>query len=65
MIHAAAELSRKPGRLLACLAISMAVQCLFVGINIAFAQAAHVEAPVSAWFCLDHRKDHRDRAGQP
>lgn len=28
----------------------MAVQCLFVGINIAFAQAAHVEAPVSAWF---------------
>ena len=50
MIHAAAELSRKPGRLLACLAISMAVQCLFVGINIAFAQAAHVEAPVSAWF---------------
>ena len=50
MIHAAAELSRNPGRLLACLAISMAVQCLFVGINIAFAQAAHVEAPVSAWF---------------
>ncbi len=50
MIHAAAELSRSPGRLLACLAISMAVQCLFVGINIAFAQAAHVEAPVSAWF---------------
>jgi len=50
MIHAAAQLSRSPGRLLACLAISMAVQCLFVGINIAFAQAAHVEAPVSAWF---------------
>ena len=50
MLHSAAELSRSPGRLLACLAISMAVQCLFVGINIAFAEAAHVEAPVAAWF---------------
>ena len=28
----------------------MAVQCLFVGINIAFAEAAHMEAPVAAWF---------------
>lgn len=50
MVDAAASLSRNPGRLLLCLAISMAVQCLFVGINIAFAQAAHVEAPISAWF---------------
>lgn len=50
MIHSAAELARSPGRLLLCLTISMAVQCLFVGINIAFAEAAHVEAPVAAWF---------------
>jgi len=50
LIHSAAELARSPGRLLLCLAISMAVQCLFVGINIAFAEAAHVEAPVAAWF---------------
>jgi uncharacterized protein (TIRG00374 family) len=50
MVHSAAELSRSPGRLLLCLAISMTVQCMFVGINIAFAEAAHVEAPASAWF---------------
>ncbi len=50
MIHAAADLARSPGRLLACLALSMAVQCLFVGINIAFAHAARVDAPVAAWF---------------
>ena len=50
LIHSAAELARSPGPLLLCLAISMAVQCLFVGINIAFAEAAHVEAPVAAWF---------------
>jgi uncharacterized protein (TIRG00374 family) len=50
LIHSAAELSRNPGRLLLCLIISMAVQCMFVGINIAFAEAAHVEAPVAAWF---------------
>lgn len=50
MVHAAADLAQSPGRLLLCLTISMAVQCLFVGINIAFAQAASVEAPVAAWF---------------
>ena len=50
MIHSAAELARSPARLLLCLAISMAVQCLFVGINVAFARAAHIEAPVAAWF---------------
>lgn len=50
MVHAAADLAQSPGRLLLCLVISMAVQCLFVGINIAFAQAASVEAPVAAWF---------------
>jgi uncharacterized protein (TIRG00374 family) len=50
LIHSAAELARSPGRLLLCLVISMAVQCLFVGINIAFAEVANVEAPVAAWF---------------
>lgn len=49
-IQLAAELAKTPGRLLLCLAISMAVQCLFVGINIVFAEAAHVEAPIAAWF---------------
>ena len=50
LIRSAAELAQSPGRLLLCLAISMAVQCLFVGINIAFAEEANVEAPVAAWF---------------
>jgi uncharacterized membrane protein YbhN (UPF0104 family) len=50
LIHPAAELARNPVRLLFCLAISMTVQCLFVAINIGFARAAHVEAPVAAWF---------------
>ena len=45
-----ADLARTPGLLLACLAISMAVQCLFILINVAFAQAAIVEAPTAAWF---------------
>lgn len=45
-----ADLARTPGLLLACLAISMAVQCLFILINIAFAHAAQVEAPTAAWF---------------
>ena len=39
-----------PARLAACLAISMAVQVVFVGINIAFAEAAQVHAPPAAWF---------------
>lgn len=50
LIHSTAELARSPGRLLLCLIMSMAIQCLFVVINIAFARAAHVEAPVAAWF---------------
>ncbi|GAA4746024.1 hypothetical protein GCM10023264_09480 [Sphingomonas daechungensis] len=50
LAHSAAELVRNPGRLLLCLVMSMAIQCLFVGINIAFARAAHIEAPVAAWF---------------
>ena len=50
LIHSAAELVRSPGRLLLCLLMSVTIQCLFVGINIAFAEAAHVEAPVAAWF---------------
>ncbi|MGL4542872.1 MAG: lysylphosphatidylglycerol synthase transmembrane domain-containing protein, partial [Polymorphobacter sp.] len=43
-------LARTPGLLLACLGISMAVQCLFIAINIAFAQAAHVDVPAAVWF---------------
>jgi glycosyltransferase 2 family protein len=50
LTHSAAELVRNPGRLLLCLAISITVQCLFVIINISFARAAHVDAPVAAWF---------------
>jgi uncharacterized protein (TIRG00374 family) len=50
LTHSAAELARSPGRLLLCLALSMTIQCLFVGINIAFARAANVEAPIAAWF---------------
>ena len=50
MVSAAAELTQQPVRLLVCLGISMMVQCLFVGINIAFAQAAQVDAPIAAWF---------------
>jgi uncharacterized membrane protein YbhN (UPF0104 family) len=46
----AADLSRQPERLVLCLVISMTVQCLFVAINIAFARAAHVDAPIAAWF---------------
>ncbi len=49
-VAVAADLSRQPERLLLCLVISMAVQCLFVLINIALARAAHVDAPVAAWF---------------
>jgi len=45
-----ADLARTPGLLIACLAISMAVQCLFILINIAFAHAAAVEASTAAWF---------------
>lgn len=47
---AAAGLARQPGKLAACLAISMAVQSLFVLININLARAAGLDAPVSAWF---------------
>ena len=47
---AMAYLVRQPGRLVLCLAISMAVQATFVAINIAFAVAVQVEAPVAAWF---------------
>lgn len=49
-IAATAALAREPGRLLACLVISMAVQATFIGINIAFATALDVRAPPAAWF---------------
>lgn len=50
MIRIIAELSRQPGLLLGCLALSIAVQCLFVLINIAFALAIGVMIPAAAWF---------------
>jgi uncharacterized protein (TIRG00374 family) len=49
-VAATATLVRQPGRLVLCLAISMAVQATFVAINIAFAAAVQVEAPAAAWF---------------
>lgn len=49
-IRAIAVVAHEPGRLLLCLAISMAVQATFVMINIAFANALDVQAPQAAWF---------------
>jgi uncharacterized membrane protein YbhN (UPF0104 family) len=46
----AAEYARRPGRLLACFALSVGVQAMFVALTIAFAAQAGVEAPVVAWF---------------
>ncbi|MCH4152607.1 MAG: flippase-like domain-containing protein [Sphingobium sp.] len=50
MIRIIAELSRQPGLLLGCFALSIVVQCLFVLINIAFALAIGVMIPAAAWF---------------
>jgi len=49
-IAATAFLAHHPRRLVLCLAISMAVQATFIGINIALASAVQLEAPVGAWF---------------
>jgi uncharacterized protein (TIRG00374 family) len=49
-VSAIAYLVRRPGRLLLCLAISMAIQATFIAINIAFATAVQVGAPIAAWF---------------
>jgi glycosyltransferase 2 family protein len=49
-ISATAHLARKPARLALCLAISLAVQATFVGINIALAAAVDLHAPTAAWF---------------
>ena len=49
-VAATAYLVHRPGRLIVCLAISMLVQATFVAINIAFAAAVQVDAPVAAWF---------------
>jgi uncharacterized protein (TIRG00374 family) len=49
-VAATTYLVRRPGRLLLCLAISMAIQATFIGINIVFAAAVQVESPVAAWF---------------
>jgi uncharacterized protein (TIRG00374 family) len=43
-------LLREPRALLLCLALSMAVQAAFIGVNIALAQAAGVAVPIAAWF---------------
>jgi uncharacterized protein (TIRG00374 family) len=49
-IRATSYLLRQPGRLLLCLAISMAIQATFIAINVAFAVAVAVVAPIAAWF---------------
>jgi uncharacterized protein (TIRG00374 family) len=49
-VSATASLARRPRRLVLCLAISLAVQTMFVGINIALAAAVQLDAPVAAWF---------------
>jgi len=49
-VAATALLAHHPRRLVVCLAISMAVQATFIGINIALASAVQLEAPVGAWF---------------
>jgi len=49
-VAATAFLAHHPRRLVLCLAISMAVQATFIGINIALASAVQLEAPVGAWF---------------
>jgi glycosyltransferase 2 family protein len=49
-VSAVAYLVHRPARLALCLAISMAIQATFIGINIAFASAVGVGAPAAAWF---------------
>ena len=44
------DLARNPRRIVICLALSLAIQATFVLINIAFAAAAHIQAPTAAWF---------------
>lgn len=45
-----ADLGRQPGLLAACLGLSLVTQCLFVAINIAFANAMGLNVPAAAWF---------------
>lgn len=49
-VSAISYLVHQPARLALCLAISMAVQATFIAINIAFADAVQVDAPIAAWF---------------
>jgi uncharacterized membrane protein YbhN (UPF0104 family) len=49
-VSAISYLVHRPARLTLCLVISMAVQATFIAINIAFANAVQVEAPIAAWF---------------
>ncbi len=44
------EMSRQKGRLMLCLALSIAVQSAFIAATIGLARAADVDAPVAAWF---------------
>lgn len=47
--EAVSALARDPRRLAACLILSMAIQMVFIGINIAFAEAALLAVPRAAW----------------
>jgi uncharacterized protein (TIRG00374 family) len=49
-IGAIAYLVRRPALLVLCLGISMAIQATFIAINVAFAMAVQVVAPIAAWF---------------
>ena len=49
-IASADRLRRSPGRLLACLVMSLAVQTTFVGLNVYLAARSDVGAPAAAWF---------------
>jgi uncharacterized membrane protein YbhN (UPF0104 family) len=49
-VFAISYLVHRPARLTLCLAISMAVQATFIAINIAFAAAVQVQAPIAGWF---------------
>lgn len=48
---AAGELARRPLDLVVCLATSVLIQAVFVGLNVLLATAAGLTAPVAAWYC--------------
>lgn len=51
LVAALREFMRRPGELAVCLLISLAVQSVFVMLNVALARAAGLDAPVAVWFC--------------